>query len=527
MHVRTSLTTIAALLVGFTLSACGPGGSAGSTPSDASPTVSGVASSDVKVDAVELRDSSSPARTRSTAPDKDGAFSLDVTSFTAPFVLRTDDASGQGALYTLTAGPGNADINELTTLAVAGATDDGDPGEAWSSEEHDAAQRLGAVVESLRTAMKPLFDLYQVTRICGDDAGAPDGMRALLKDVSFTVHAGTVTITNRMTGAVIFSAPLNDLASGVFHPENMPAGPSGPPAACVYMYSAWADCQPNGSQTRTVTSSMPAGCAGTPVVSQSCNYVPPGVTCTGFTYSPWNPAACDASGVQTRTVMNAVPAGCTGGSPVLSQTCTPSPVTCTAFTYNAWTPAACPASGQQSRTVATSSPAGCTGGSPVLSQTCTPSPVTCTVFTYNAWAPAVCDASGVQTRTVASSAPTGCTGGSPVLSQTCTPPPVACTSFTYNAWAPAVCDASGIQTRTVASSAPAGCTGGSPVLSQSCTPPIDGVALYTQTCSSCHGPLASSNLKGKGISLTLIKSNGMTKGLTDAQLQAVVTAVGP
>jgi mono/diheme cytochrome c family protein len=68
------------------------------------------------------------------------------------------------------------------------------------------------------------------------------------------------------------------------------------------------------------------------------------------------------------------------------------------------------------------------------------------------------------------------------------------------------------------------------VLTQACTPPApapDGVALYAQKCAGCHGALASSNLKGKGMTVTSIKSRSMSQGLTDAQLQAVVTAVGP
>jgi hypothetical protein len=203
----------------------------------------------------------------------------------------------------------------------------------------------------------------------------------------------------------------------------------------------------------------------------------------------------------TRTVATSSPASCTGGSPVLTQSCTyvPPPTTCTSFTYNAWTPATCPASGQQTRTVATSSPAGCTGGSPVVTQSCTyvPPPTTCTSFTYDAWAPATCPASGQQTRNVVSSSPAGCTGGSPVLTQSCTyvPPPTTCTSFTYNAWTPATCPASGQQTRTVATSSPAGCTGGSPVLTQSCTPPATNpvtTANIVSSCTGCHG-LSSNN----------------------------------
>jgi mono/diheme cytochrome c family protein len=81
----------------------------------------------------------------------------------------------------------------------------------------------------------------------------------------------------------------------------------------------------------------------------------------------------------------------------------------------------------------------------------------------------------------------------------------------------------------VLSASPPGCTGGSPVTTQACvyTPPPDGAALYGQHCASCHGPLASSNLRGRNISLASIKAANMTQGLNDAQLQAIVTAVGP
>jgi hypothetical protein len=41
---------------------------------------------------------------------------------------------------------------------------------------------------------------------------------------------------------------------------------------CTYSYSDWSACQPNNTQTRTVISGSPAGCVGTPVLSQSCTY---------------------------------------------------------------------------------------------------------------------------------------------------------------------------------------------------------------------------------------------------------------
>lgn len=47
------------------------------------------------------------------------------------------------------------------------------------------------------------------------------------------------------------------------------------PVACTYVYSDWSACQADNTQTKTVTSSSPAGCTGSPVLSQSCVYVPP------------------------------------------------------------------------------------------------------------------------------------------------------------------------------------------------------------------------------------------------------------
>lgn len=41
------------------------------------------------------------------------------------------------------------------------------------------------------------------------------------------------------------------------------------PVACSYSYSSWSSCQA-GQQTRTVLSSSPSGCAGTPVLTQAC-----------------------------------------------------------------------------------------------------------------------------------------------------------------------------------------------------------------------------------------------------------------
>ncbi|TAN40055.1 MAG: hypothetical protein EPN25_09110 [Nitrospirae bacterium] len=141
-----------------------------------------------------------------------------------------------------------------------------------------------------------------------------------------------------------------------------PATPP-PPAACTsFMYSAWSACQSNNTQSRTVTSSLPAGCTGgTPVLTQACTFVPPVTACTSFTFSAWG--ACQPNNTQSRTVASSSPAGCTGSPAAsqLTQACTfiPPVNACTSFTFSSWS--ACQSNNTQSRTVVSSLPAGCSG----------------------------------------------------------------------------------------------------------------------------------------------------------------------
>ena len=99
-----------------------------------------------------------------------------------------------------------------------------------------------------------------------------------------------------------------------------PGGGTQPPA-CVYTYSAWADCQADGTQARAATGFSPSGCVGTPVLSQSCTYTAPITPPPTCTYTYWDWSSCQPDSTQTRTVASATPQGCTG-TPVLSRTCT-------------------------------------------------------------------------------------------------------------------------------------------------------------------------------------------------------------
>jgi mono/diheme cytochrome c family protein len=89
---------------------------------------------------------------------------------------------------------------------------------------------------------------------------------------------------------------------------------------CTYTYGDWGACT-DGSQSRTVLTTTPTGCTGTPVLTQTCTTGGAGV-CTAYTYGPFG--AC-VGGTQTRAVTSALPAGCTDQTtnpPALTQTCT-------------------------------------------------------------------------------------------------------------------------------------------------------------------------------------------------------------
>jgi hypothetical protein len=480
----TNFLVLCAVLMSFVVAGCSsvdsPNSPAASQASKS--TVYGVASLDSTADGtVAVQDSSIPAQEKTALVSSDGTYTVDVSGLKAPFMLRAKSSDREGnsyTLYSISKNGGRTGINSFSDTAVTVSAEGRDRDVLYEQRDHDETRRIAdkyeGVIESLRTVLAPLFALYETSGSMDSDDDDDDGvLRAMLLDVKFTVKDGKVIVTNRQTGGIIFSGLLDDLAAGTFYPENMPAGPGGS-TACTYTYDAWSACQSDGMQTRNLLSSSPAGCTGTPVLSQTCTYIPPTPTACTYTYGAWG--ACLSSGTQIRSLLSSSPAGCTG-TPVLTQPCAyvPPVTTCTSFTYSPW--GVCQSNNTQTRTVTSSSPAGCTGGTPILTQPCTyvPPVTTCTSFTYSPWG--ACQSNNTQTRTVTSSSPSGCTGGTPVLSQPCTYVPPACT-YTYSAWG--TCQSNNTQTRTVTSTSPAGCTG-TPVLSQSCTyvPP-------TPACGSCH-----------------------------------------
>jgi hypothetical protein len=384
---------------------------------------------------------------------------------------------------------------------------------------------------------------------------------------------------------------IGTCSGGVTHARKEPVTCDTTITACTsFTYSDWSTCSQTRTQTRTVLTSLPAGCSnGVPKLSEACKYSPSCIE-DNWTYS-LSPIKCPASGQQTKTWTQI--GSCSGGTTHLKKEtviCNPQAPICTSFTYSDWS--TCSQTGTQTRTVSTSLPSGCAGGSPVTLQPCAihnvaPSirgfgstssgiipfaisqnssvgftdmtigtnykvtwdptvwqPATilnimiwvptsnhycmlgspqnsaggftfavpaqnlgdCTgavvpgtgyyidiytdvvgqqfisntfsvlspgACTANNWtsilSPAVCPTSSQQTETWSKVGT--CSGGMPQPATTtvqCNPQAPACTSWTYSDWS--ACDSSGNETRTVFTSLPSGCTGGTPSISQGCVP---------------------------------------------------------
>ncbi|MBI5638885.1 MAG: SUMF1/EgtB/PvdO family nonheme iron enzyme [Nitrospirae bacterium] len=217
----------------------------------------------------------------------------------------------------------------------------------------------------------------------------------------------------------VLGREIADFSATVINYEKLLAQAAATPA-CTYTYGDWGACQPDGTQTRTMLSSSPAGCTGTPALSQACTYEPPPCTAydlqgtwvatwdhnyeitltatsnTTFTGKYTNisnsnsfQGTISSSGI---TVNQYYANGSLVGSynfKLVSPTELQGPVTdytgatytatwqkknssappiCTSYTYSDW--GACQSDNTQTRTMLSSSPAGCTG-TPVLSQACT------------------------------------------------------------------------------------------------------------------------------------------------------------
>lgn len=337
---------LAVAVVAAALAACGTG---------SRPGVSGVAQAGGPVvGRVTVSDSSTVPVRRSAATGADGAFQVDTSGMTPPFLVKVEGAGPGGTtrLFGAAAAGGRSDVNPITSAAFTGAagrSDEADDDDAFEHQDgeqhHETAGKVTRLLQELQAVLAPLLERYGITDPTHDRAA----VRLLLHDVAFAVHRGVLTVTNRASGAVIFTGPLSDLASGTFDPSAMPPGPGTPPPPsgdgaqlyglnCAGCHGPLATSQVRGASLHEIQEAIQedeggmGALAGVPLADLQAIAAAlsggggggggGGTPCT-YTYGDWGTCT---SGVQSRTVLSAMPAGCTG-TPVLTQACgTPPPI---------------------------------------------------------------------------------------------------------------------------------------------------------------------------------------------------------
>ncbi|WP_243688663.1 hypothetical protein [Geotalea toluenoxydans] len=104
------------------LAACG-GGGGGTTP--AATTISGTAAAGAPIiGSVTIKDSSTPAKTKTVTIAADGKYTVDVSDMTGPFMVRADGYVGGNEYHLYSAGTtadvgGTINVTPLTDLIVA------------------------------------------------------------------------------------------------------------------------------------------------------------------------------------------------------------------------------------------------------------------------------------------------------------------------------------------------------------------------------------------------------------------------
>lgn len=221
----TAVIAIGLLVIGAVLAGCGSGSGGGGT-GVSSQLVSGVAATGSPLAGqVTLRDSSSAHRDKVTVIAGDGSFSIDVSDMQAPFLLKASGTADgvSRTLYSFVAGPGTANVNPLSTVALASAAGVDDPATIFDHPDSDTLEKMKstmpAAVTTLQTKLMPLlteFGAATTNPVTSSFSADHTGLDAVFDNVKVVISNGTITISNATTDAVLFTARVKDVEGGKF-----------------------------------------------------------------------------------------------------------------------------------------------------------------------------------------------------------------------------------------------------------------------------------------------------------------------
>ncbi len=196
----------------FTLNGCGGG-------SSSTPTVSGVAVSGAPMSGTAfLKDSASNPEMSTTINAQNGAFSFNVSGKTAPYMLRA------GTLYSMSSGPGTANINPLTHLMVAdaaGFTNMSSMNTFYNNpngtQMSTISGKIGTALQHMQQTMATLLNAYGVATV--NPITGPitigQGMDRMFDDVKMTIDAGGNVSMMYVNGTTAYTGPMASMSSGM------------------------------------------------------------------------------------------------------------------------------------------------------------------------------------------------------------------------------------------------------------------------------------------------------------------------
>jgi hypothetical protein len=215
----SAVLAVAVMATSVILGACSGGGGGAASP-PASPTVSGVAAAGAPIIGFAyLKDSATPAVTRGPVTiANNGSFSFDVAGLTPPFILKVEGSVGGQSvkLISVATGAGTANVNPITNIAVAAATQENDPSvvyDAPSGYVADLTQaNLNTAVGQIQTMLQSLLTAYNTTTdpLTGNYSANHTGLDAVLDVVTIGLDTSTggVTVDSKTTGAPIGGANI-------------------------------------------------------------------------------------------------------------------------------------------------------------------------------------------------------------------------------------------------------------------------------------------------------------------------------
>ena len=238
---------VAAIFTVGIVAGCGSG--SGSTPVAA---VSGVAATGAPMSGtVFLKDSANHTELSTSINPQNGAFSFDVSGMTPPFMLRA------GSLYSMSGGPGTANINPLSHLMVSNMGGFGNMSSMNSFYKNPNGTVMRTMFTNMSSArqnmwqtMAPLLDAYGVPTV--NPISSPytigQGLDRMFDNVQMTIgQNGIVTMMNT-SGATVYTGPMGNMSAGTMMTGNITQPGTGQTASGITITPANATLQVNGTQ---------------------------------------------------------------------------------------------------------------------------------------------------------------------------------------------------------------------------------------------------------------------------------------